>query len=103
MASQGGGSRCGKFGGGRYYVAGGAGEVSCTNSQFTEGISIHKFPDSGLEEERHKKWVTFVTRHSRISRPRTLLYLFCTLCKEEGFNYRRDVADQLGIRGNCSI
>ena len=49
MASQGAGSRHGKSGGGRYCVAGGAGEVSCTNSQFTEGISTHKFPDSGLK------------------------------------------------------
>ena len=49
-----GGPRRGKSGGRSYCVAGGAGEVSCTNSQFTEGISIHKFPDSGLEEERHK-------------------------------------------------
>ena len=63
MASQGGGSRRGKSGGGRYYVAGGAGEVSCTNSQFTEGILINKSPDSGLEEERHEKWVKFVTSH----------------------------------------
>ena len=63
MASQGAGSRHGKSGGRRYCVAGGAGEVSCTNSQFTEGISTHKFPDSGLKKERHKKWVKFVTRH----------------------------------------
>ena len=55
MASQR-GSRRGKSDVRRYCVAGGAGEVSCTNSQFTEGISIHKFPDSGLEEERHKNW-----------------------------------------------
>ena len=48
MASQGAGSRHGKSGGG-------AGEVSCTNSQFTEGISTHKFPDSDLKKGRHKK------------------------------------------------
>ena len=54
MASRGGGSRPGKSGGRRYCVEGGAGEVSCTNSQFTEGISIHKLTDPGLEEERHK-------------------------------------------------
>ena len=54
MASQVGGSHCGKSGGRRYCVEGGAGKVSCTNSQFTEGISINKFPDSSLEEERHK-------------------------------------------------
>ena len=29
-------------------------KLSCTNSQFTEGISNHKFSDSGLDEERHK-------------------------------------------------
>ena len=54
MASRGGGSLRGKSGGRRYCVVGGAGEVSCTNSQFTEGISIHKFPDSGLEEKWHR-------------------------------------------------
>ena len=98
MASQGGGSRRGKSGGGRSCVAGGPGEVSCTNSQFTEGTSIHKFPDSDLEAERHKRWVQFVTRHCPELKASKTSVLSSAHFEEECFNYRRDVADQLGIR-----
>ena len=31
--------------GGKYCVAGGPGGISCTNRQYTEGVSIHNFPD----------------------------------------------------------
>ena len=98
MASQGGGSHCGKSGGGRYCVAGGPGEVICTNSQFSEGISIHKFPDSGLEEEMHKKWVKFVMTHCPDFKASKTSVLCSAHFEEECFNYHRDVADQLGIR-----
>ena len=98
MASQGGGSRRGKSGGGRSCVAGGPGEVSCTNSQFTEGTSIHKFPDSDLEAERHKRWVQFVTRHCPELKASKTSVLSSAHFEEECFNYRRDVVDQLGIR-----
>ena len=45
---------------GKYCVAGGPGNVSCTNNSRTEGISMHMFP---RDDVIRKKWVRFVRRH----------------------------------------
>ena len=45
---------------GKYCVAGGPGNVSCTNNSRTEGISMHMFPRDDVIRE---KWVRFVRRH----------------------------------------
>ena len=45
---------------GRYCVAGGPGNVSCTNNSKTEGVSIHIFP---REDAIRDKLVRFVQRH----------------------------------------
>ena len=45
---------------GKYCVAGGPGNVSCTNNCKTEGISMHMFP---REDAIRDKWVRFVRRH----------------------------------------
>ena len=42
---------------GKYCVAGGPGNVSCTNNSRTEGISMHMFPHDDATRE---KWVRFV-------------------------------------------
>lgn len=45
---------------GKYCVAGGPGQVSCTNSSLTPGISMHLFPaDVGLR----RQWTKFVQKH----------------------------------------
>ena len=49
--------------GGKYCVAGGPNNVSCTNGQHTEGVSIHTFPNANKEPERHGVWVKFVRKH----------------------------------------
>lgn len=51
--------------GGKYCVAGGPKEVSCTNSQFTPGISMHVFPSLSNEETTRQRrlWISFVRRH----------------------------------------
>ena len=52
-----------------------------------------------MEEERHKNWVKFVMRHCPdFKASKTSVLCSAHLCEEECFNYRRDVADQLGIR-----
>ena len=42
---------------GKYCVAGGPGNVSCTNNSKTEGILMHMFP---REDAIRDKWVCFV-------------------------------------------
>ena len=46
--------------GGRYCVAGGPNDVSCMNTSYTEGISMHVFPK---DETTRRKWTRFVQRH----------------------------------------
>ena len=38
-------------------------QASCTNSQHTDGISIHVLPDEEKAPEIKKKWVRFVQKH----------------------------------------
>ena len=45
---------------GKYCVAGGPGNVSCTNNLKTEGISMHMFPHDDTIRE---KWIRFVQIH----------------------------------------
>ena len=45
---------------GKFCVAGGPRNVSCTNNSKTEGISLHVFPrDDAIRE----KWIRFVQRN----------------------------------------
>ena len=46
--------------GGRYCAAGGPGSYSCTNTSYTEGVSMHVFPK---DEETRNKWTKFVRIH----------------------------------------
>ena len=45
---------------GKYCVAGGPGNISCTNNSKTEGVSIHILP---REDAIRDEWVRFVRRH----------------------------------------
>ena len=45
---------------GKYCVAGGPGNVSCTNNSKKEGISMHMFP---RDDTICEKWIRFVQRH----------------------------------------
>ena len=51
-----------KHRGGSYCVAGGPGNITCTNGAYTEAISMHKFPS---EKRKHFRlqWIKFVQRH----------------------------------------
>lgn len=47
---------------GDYCVAGGPNKVSCKNSSYSEGISMHCFPK---DEIVRKKWTNFVQKHRK--------------------------------------
>ena len=49
--------------GGQYCVAGLPNGVSCQNGQYTEGKSIHEFPNKAKEKSRHQSWLSFVRKH----------------------------------------
>ena len=51
---------------GKYGVAGGPGNVSCTNDSKTEGVSMHMFP---WEDAIRKKWIRFMHRHQADRQP----------------------------------
>ena len=58
---------------GKFCVAGGARNVSCTNNSKTAGISLHMFPrDDAIRE----KWIRFIQRHRAIWQPSKTSTLF---------------------------
>ena len=85
-----------RSGGGKFCVAGGPGQVSCTNSQFTEGISVHSFPD--IKDARRAEWVRFVRRH----RPNFNASKSSVLCSAHfhpsSFTINLDIAASLGMK-----
>ena len=101
MASYQEGRRPRHGGGGKYCVACGPGGVSCTNGQFTAGVSIHHFPDQNKNKDLYLKWVQFVRKHRpnfKGPRSRSQVILCSAHFKEECFSVRKDVAEQIGIR-----
>ena len=81
--------------GGKRCVAGGPNLVSCGNSQYSDGISIHLFPD---KEKDRAKWVQLV----RYYRPGWSALKTSILCgsdfEESCFTVRRDIALQLRLK-----
>ena len=84
--------------GGKRCVAGGPNLVSCGNSQYSDGISVHLFPDKEKDRARHLKWAQFVRRY----RPGWSASKTSILCgshfEESCFKMRRDLALQLGMK-----
>ena len=52
--------------GGKYCVAGGPNNVSCQNTSYTEGVSIHYFPTDPVVKQ---KWTRFVRIHRANFKP----------------------------------
>ena len=101
MASDQEGRESRRSGGGKYCVAGGPGGVSCTNGQYTEGVSIHHFPDQNKDKDLHLKWVQFVRKHRPSFKgpgPRSQVILCSAHFKDECFNIRKGIVEQIGIR-----
>lgn len=53
--------------GGLYCVAGGPNQLSCKNTSYTEGVSMHVFPSNPVTK---RKWTSFVRRHRPGSEPK---------------------------------
>ena len=84
--------------GGRRCVAGSPNLVSCTNSQHTEGISMHLFPKEETDLQRRRKWVNFVHKH-RPSFPATKTSVLCSAHFEDScFNMNLMLAKSLNIK-----
>ena len=94
MASVGTSSK--KTRGGQYCVAGWPDGKSCTNSQHTEGISMHRFPMKHID--RLSKWTAFVRRH----RPKFVPRQYSVLCSmhfdEVAFTMNAEIVKYLNIR-----
>ncbi|XP_046858372.1 uncharacterized protein LOC124451811 [Xenia sp. Carnegie-2017] len=82
--------------GGQYCVAGWPNGKSCTNSQHTEGVSVHRFPMN--DKERLSKWTKFVRRH----RPKFVPQQYSVLCSmhfaDSAFTVNATVAKSLNMR-----
>ncbi|XP_046847779.1 THAP domain-containing protein 3-like [Xenia sp. Carnegie-2017] len=69
---------------------------SCTNSQHTEGVSVHRFPMN--DKERLSKWTKFVRRH----RPKFVPQQYSVLCSmhfaDSAFTVNATVAKSLNMR-----
>ena len=63
---------------GRSCVAGGPGGVSCTNTQYTQGISVHVFPSAEKDHKKRQEWIRFVRKH----RPNFVPSASSVLCSE---------------------
>jgi hypothetical protein len=84
--------------GGKYCVAGGPNNVSCTNGQHTKEHSIHHFPNATKEPERHAKWVKFVRKHRPGWNPSETSILYGSHLEDLCFEQNRIIAASLGIK-----
>ena len=83
---------------GRACVAGGPGHVSCTNTQYTPGVSMHLFPNQEKDAKRRHEWVKFVRKH----RPGFNASASSELCsihfEETSFTKNKAIAASLGLK-----
>ena len=82
--------------GGQYCVAGWPNGKSCTNSQHTDGVSMHRFPMK--EKERLNKWTAFVRRH----RPKFIPQKYSVLCSthfaDSAYTVNAEIAKSLRMK-----
>ena len=83
--------------GGKYCAAGGPSGVSCNNGQFTEGISMHKFPSEKNPRQR-KLWLSFVLRHRPNYRATNSSYLCSLHFDSSCFTTNASISDTLGMK-----
>lgn len=90
--------------GGKYCVAGGPNGVSCSNNQFTQNVSMHKFPrvptsDSDKEfQTARRKWINFVRRHRPYFKPLSTSVLWSSHFQNSCFQHNIEFSDKLGIK-----
>lgn len=83
--------------GGKYCVAGGPNNASCTNGQHTKGVSIHNFPNANKEPERHGAWVKFVRKHRPGWNPSGTSILCGSHFEDSCFEQNRAISGSLGM------
>ena len=74
--------------GGKYCVAGSSGDISCQNTSYTHGVSMHKFPKY---EETRRKWTNFVRKHRPKFSPSSASHLCSVHFKPTCFTRRQDI------------
>ena len=84
--------------GGQYCVAGGPNQNSCKNGQFTEGISVHQFPNKAKDGKRHRMWVRFVQRYRPNWQPSSSSVLCSFHFEDSCFTTNKAVAELLKMR-----
>ena len=84
--------------GGQYCVTGWQNGKSCTNSQHTEGVSMHRFPK---DKERLNKWTTFVRRHRAKFVPQQFSVLCSMHFDEAAFTVNTGIAQSLNMRNDA--
>ena len=75
-------------------------EISCTNGQYTEGLSMHNFPDPRKKPKLYQKWVNFVRRHRRDFDPSRDVtpVLYSVHFEQTEFLRLLPVADSIGMK-----
>ena len=80
----------------QYCVAGWPNGKSCTNSQHTDGVSMHRFPMK--DKERLNKWTAFVRRH----RPKFIPQKYSVLCSthfaDSAYTVNAEIAKSLRMK-----
>ena len=88
---------CERFGG-QYCAAGLPNGVSCQNGQYTQGKSIHEFPNKAYEKSRHQSLLNFVRKH-RPNWNSTNSSILCSDHFEEScFARNRAIGMELGMK-----
>ena len=93
---------------GKFCVAGGPRNMSCTNNSKTEGISLHMFP---RDDAIHEKWIRFIQRHQAKWQPSKTSVLCSVHFDSSCFEQRADLnlgdiflsLKKMAQEGRCSL
>ncbi|KAK3732006.1 hypothetical protein QZH41_016879 [Actinostola sp. cb2023] len=85
---------------GKFCVAGGPGNVSCTNNSLVPGISMHTFP---LDEVVRRKWTKFVQKHQSTFKPSRTSVLCSVHFSQECFTRRLDLLGTESQAGSFDV
>ena len=79
---------------GKYWVAGGLGQVSCSNTSLTTGISMHLFPSN---ECLRRQWTKFVRKHRPCFKPWKTSVICSVHFLSDCFSRRLDLSDNPNV------
>ncbi len=84
--------------GGRRCVAGGSSSISCSNSQYTDGVSVRLFPNKEKDTKRYNAWVRFVRTHRPDFECTSTSYLCSVHFESCCFTTNKEMAVALGMK-----